>query len=32
MTTSGNTFYPYYAVAVDRATNPSDIDFAAVGP
>ena len=25
-------FYPYYALAIDRATNPSDIYFAKVGP
>lgn len=29
---SGTTFYPYYALAIDRATNPSDIYFAGVGP
>ena len=29
---SGSAFYPYYALAIDRATNPSDIYFAKVGP
>ena len=29
---SGSAFYPYYALAIDRATNPSDIYFATVGP
>jgi hypothetical protein len=29
---SGSAFYPYYALAIDRATNPSDVYFAKVGP
>jgi hypothetical protein len=29
---SGNDFFPYYALAIDRTTNPSDIYFAGVGP
>ena len=29
---SGNNFFPYYALAIDRQTNPSDIYFARVGP
>jgi hypothetical protein len=32
LTASGNTFFPYYALAIDRDTNPSDIFFAKVGP
>jgi hypothetical protein len=29
---AGTTFFPYYGVAIDRETNPSDIYFAKVGP
>jgi hypothetical protein len=32
LATSGNIFHPYYALAIDRATNPSDVFFANVGP
>lgn len=32
LATAGNAFYPYYAVAIDRATNPSDVVVARVAP
>jgi hypothetical protein len=32
MAASGNDFFPYYGIAIDRDTNPSDIYFAGVGP
>ena len=30
MTTSGNVFQPFFGMAVDRTTNPSDAFFATV--
>ena len=32
LTAVDTDFFPYYALAIDRATNPSDVYFAQVGP